>query len=791
MRWPLSARSERPTRRARRVSRPRLLESLETRVLLAGDILFVSEVPGAANDFHLMRYSQSGTRISSVQVPTAAPNDLSQAARGVAVDQNGNINVYNGTFSPVLSSYSPSTGTWQANNQTLAGWSTGNNVSYGGLTAYKNYIFASDMATAAPGGPSGIVRFDITGETAPTRFATDIAFAKVSIGQDGSLYGLGGIYPSQITVYDPDTMTQVGSVDLQFSANGPDLDVRGIAVDGKGEIFTATWDGYIGKYDSSGKLLAYLHPGGSLTDMTLDTDGQIVTSDRNGVVHLTNTSLSAITSFTTGQNNGFVTFDHFIDVTPPVAPTFSELAAPTITYGTATTTLAGKISDTSGFPTGSVTVTLNGLAAQASIDPATGTFSASFDTSKLGVSSSPYSIRYSYQGSSAARSALDTSKSLTVTQRVLTVTADDASKTYGDADPSFSASYSGFAPGEGPSDLTGVLGLTTAEPAGNAPVGTYGVTPSGLASPNYAITFAAGTLSVTPRALTVTASDASKTYGQPDPEFTANGSGFAPGEALGSLNGAPSFTTTEPSPLTAPVGTYAITLSGLTSPNYTITFAPGDLTVEQAVTAFAGLPSPSAPVGASSVSLSARLQSNSTLPEGQSVTVTILGSIGPLGTGSGVIQSDGTFTVVVSTPWLPLGAYTVLYSYAGDDNFTAASATGSLNIGTAYTVEPLYKTDKPHHGGSTIPIKLEVEDASGKNVSSQNLSITAVALVDANGKNYTPRGRGNANPGNAFRYADHGYLYNLDSTGLAPGRYTLLVSVGSDPALHAVTFVIG
>src|SRR2546423_1548411 len=47
--------------------------------------------------------------------------------------------------------------------------------------------------------------------------------------------------------------------------------------------------------------------------------------------------------------------------------------------------------------------------------------------------------------------------SLTVSQATLTVTADDKSRTYGDANPAFTASFSGFKNGEnlGSSDLAG------------------------------------------------------------------------------------------------------------------------------------------------------------------------------------------------------------------------------------------------------------------------------------------------------------------------------------------------
>ena len=72
------------------------------------------------------------------------------------------------------------------------------------------------------------------------------------------------------------------------------------------------------------------------------------------------------------------------------------------------------------------------------------------------------------------------------------------------------------------------LQFTTSEPAsGYAPVGTYTITPSGLASSNYSVAFVAGTLTVNPAALTVTANAASSIYGAPIPSFTYTLSGFA------------------------------------------------------------------------------------------------------------------------------------------------------------------------------------------------------------------------------------------------------------------------
>ena len=172
---------------------------------------------------------------------------------------------------------------------------------------------------------------------------------------------------------------------------------------------------------------------------------------------------------------------------------------------------------------------------------------------------------------------------LTVNPQSLTITANPASKTYGQADPAFGVSYAGFAAGEGPGNLAGVLAFTTNEPAtGYAPVGTYTIAVSGLTSSNYAISFLSGILTVTPQAPAVTANPASKTYGSADPAFSVSYVGFVTGEGPGNLGGTLAFTTNEPTSGYAPVGTYSVTPSGLTSFDYSITFVAGALTVNPA-----------------------------------------------------------------------------------------------------------------------------------------------------------------------------------------------------------------
>jgi hypothetical protein len=77
----------------------------------------------------------------------------------------------------------------------------------------------------------------------------------------------------------------------------------------------------------------------------------------------------------------------------------------------------------------------------------------------------------------------------------LTVTANDEVVTYGDAAPTYSASYAGFVNGENPSALGGTLAIGSSY-AKNSAVGSYPITIGGLTSNNYTITFVNGTLKV-------------------------------------------------------------------------------------------------------------------------------------------------------------------------------------------------------------------------------------------------------------------------------------------------------
>ncbi|RAJ88274.1 gliding motility-associated-like protein [Chitinophaga dinghuensis] len=176
------------------------------------------------------------------------------------------------------------------------------------------------------------------------------------------------------------------------------------------------------------------------------------------------------------------------------------------------------------------------------------------------------------------------SGTLSITKAGLTITAIDATKTYDGLafNGGNGITYSGFVAGDDNNNaLTGAVTYTgTSQSAVN--VGTYVITPGGLAAVNYDISYVSGTLSITKASLTITATDATKTY---DGLAFSGGngvtySGFVNNENKSVLNGTLAYSGAAQGAVDA--GVYVITVSGATSDNYAINYLDGQLTVNKA-----------------------------------------------------------------------------------------------------------------------------------------------------------------------------------------------------------------
>jgi len=217
--------------------------------------------------------------------------------------------------------------------------------------------------------------------------------------------------------------------------------------------------------------------------------------------------------------------------------------------------------------------------------------------------------------------------------------------------------------------------------------------------------------------------------------------------------------------------------------NYNPTSKNVQINVLKATPSFSNLSSPLITYGTASTNLSGKLTFGSLTPTG-SVAIT-LNSV----TQNAAIQAGGSFSSSFATGALAASSYSIAYSYGGDNNFNSASGTGTLKVG--YNIVPLYDQTKVANSGSTIPIKLEITDANGNNLSSANTVVNAVGLALVSTNVYGPVvDAGNANPDSNFRFAGDSYIFNLKTTGLSTGVYNLYFTVGSDPTLHTVQFQI-
>jgi len=231
--------------------------------------------------------------------------------RDIVVDQDQSIAAYNGSFAPFLTCYSSILLT--SEHSTLAGWSTANVSSYGGIAAYKHFVYVTDMLTGSGGQASGIIRFDTSNNTA-IRFAEGTDFKDVNMGLDGKLYAVLNSR-GLINVYNPETMGFLRQIFVPaiFTFNE---DIRGVAVDQAGRLFICGWHDMVFRLDGTGALEVSRSTGFfNLTDIDINETGRLIIGSggpENGKVILTDSTLNSFSSFVAiTDSNSYVLFVAF------------------------------------------------------------------------------------------------------------------------------------------------------------------------------------------------------------------------------------------------------------------------------------------------------------------------------------------------------------------------------------------------------------------------------------------------------------------------------------------------
>jgi pimeloyl-ACP methyl ester carboxylesterase len=164
----------------------------------------------------------------------------------------------------------------------------------------------------------------------------------------------------------------------------------------------------------------------------------------------------------------------------------------------------------------------------------------------------------------------------------------------------------------------------------------------------------------------------------------------------------------------------------------------------------------------------------------------VLASYSCADAGSGVASCAGTSAngAAIDTATPGLTTFTVsARDPAGNE--TASSVAYSV----IYNIGALYDQGKAKNSGSTVPIKIQLLDAAGTNVSAAGVSVTAIGVSLVSAVAPGPlEDSGKANPDGNFRFARDSYIFNLKTTGLGTGTYILYFRCGADPTLHTVRF---
>jgi hypothetical protein len=253
----------------------------------------------------LYEYNTNGEFISQTAIPVIS----TELARDIIVLENGNLAVYNGTFTPQLSIYNGSD--WSG--FTVDGWSTVNNSTYGGITNIGDTVLLTDHSTFNDGDTKGIIALDLISNSSQ-RFIDTNEYIDITLGEDNLIYALRNFY-GDLDVIDPITYEILRSLDLGHTSSS-----RSVTANRDGLIYMVSWSGYIAQYDASGVLIKTLTLGNNTHDIDIDNNGQIAVGGRSGEIYLTDESLNSYTEILVSSSVTFVAFTTPVQYEPTPEP---------------------------------------------------------------------------------------------------------------------------------------------------------------------------------------------------------------------------------------------------------------------------------------------------------------------------------------------------------------------------------------------------------------------------------------------------------------------------------------
>ncbi len=627
---------------------------------------------------------------------------------------------------------------------------TGTGAPYSAATSYTVTFAAPTISLAPTTLPAATVGMaysqtvTASGGTSPHTYAVTAGAlpAGLTLAANGTLSGTataGGTF--NFTVTATDALSFTGSQAYTLTSNAPTLVLAPTTLPA-GTIATA----YSQSVTASGGTSPYTYAvttGTLPAGLALATNGTISgTPTAAGTFNFTVTATDASTG--TGPYTGPQAYSITIGKANQTI-TFADIIA---TYGDAPVTLTGTASSGLG-----VTYT----SSNTSVATVTG------NTLTI-LAAGTATITASQAGNANYNAATDVPKTLTVNKKAIAITADAKTKVYGAADPALTYQITSGSL-VGTDAFTGTL----TRDAGEA-VNTYAIKQGTLAlNSNYTLTYTGANLTIGQAALLAKATNQTKTYGAANPAFTVTYTGFANGDTEASLTTKPTVTTTATA--TSPVGSYPLTIAGGASPNYTITYSPGTLTVNPAI-----------------LTVTADNKSRNYGVANPAFTVTYSGftngdDVTKLTTAAVAVNSSTTTTAP--------GSYPITASGAASPNYTFNYVAGTL------TIVPLTNTDltslaissgslSPAFNTNTFAYNVTVDNATANLTLTPTFAVTASATV-----NGTTVVNGNPSFGMPLNVGNN--IITLIVTaqdGVTKKTYTLNVYRGLAPASITATNIL-
>jgi hypothetical protein len=236
--------------------------------------------------------------------------------------------------------------------------------------------------------------------------------------------------------------------------------------------------------------------------------------------------------------------------------------------------------------------------------------------------------------------------------------------------------------------------------------------------------------------------------------------------------------TTAPTDVNGPAASITITTEGITTVNYFATDLAGNIESAQTLTIKIDK---TPPIILVTEPINGSYLINQSVVTDYSCTDSL----------SGVMDCTGTTPTGAQLDTGSAGAKS--FNVSSTDNAGNSAVPTIINYNVNYGLVVLFDQSKAHKSGSTVPVKVQLVDANGANVSSPSNTVHAVSVLQISSQaSTTLDDSGNANPDFDFRYDSglEGYLFNLKTNGYQTGTYKLNFVVSNSATVYSVNFQV-